>query len=191
LERSLSKESDDFEAVDLISRAGTRALQVVRNLLNFARKEQSELKPTDINQSIQASLDMLRHEFMQRSVEYSFEPTANLPMIMASQENLSGVWVNILINAMDAMTNRHGKVRITTGLNVNEIRIVISDNGVGIGKDQLKRIFDPFFTTKDVGKGTGLGLSICHRVIKQHGGNIQVDSQLEVGTTFTITLPAY
>ena len=191
LERSLPRESDDFEAVDLISRAGTRALQVVRNLLNFARKEQSELKPTDINQSIQASLDMLRFEFMQRSVEYSFEPTADLPMILASQENLSGVWVNVLINAMDAMAGRQGKVRIFTSLNGNEIRILISDNGKGIEPDQLKRIFDPFFTTKEVGKGTGLGLSICHRVIKQHGGNIMVDSLLDVGSTFTITLPAY
>jgi signal transduction histidine kinase len=134
---------------------------------------------------------MLRHEFLQRSVEYSFEPTENLPLIMASQENLSGVWVNILINAMDATTGRQGKVRIATSLNGNEIRILIADNGLGIGPDQLKRIFDPFYTTKDVGKGTGLGLSICHRVIKQHGGHILVDSQLEVGTTFTITIPAY
>jgi two-component system, NtrC family, sensor kinase len=191
LERSLPKGSDDYEAVDLISRAGTRALQVVRNLLNFARKEQSELKPTDINQSIQSALDMLRHEFMQRSVEYVFETTENLPMIMASQENLSGVWVNILLNAVDASQNRVGKVRITTSLNGSDIRVVISDNGVGIPKEQLKRIFDPFYTTKEVGKGTGLGLSICHRVIKQHGGNVVVDSQVEVGTTFTITLPTY
>jgi two-component system NtrC family sensor kinase len=191
LERSLDKDGDDFEAVDLISRAGTRALQVVRNLLNFARKEQSELKPIDINQSIQAALDMLRHEFLERSVEFTFEQADNLPFIMASQENLLGVWVNILLNAMDATTGRKGKVRLVTCLNGSEIRIIISDNGVGIGQDHLKRIFDPFFTTKEVGKGTGLGLSICHRVIKQHGGNILVDSQLDVGTTFTITLPAY
>jgi two-component system, NtrC family, sensor kinase len=191
LERSLPKESDDAEAVDLISRAGTRALQVVRNLLNFARKEQSEVKPTDINQSIQTALDMLRHEFMQRSVDFVFEPADNLPMIMASQENLSGVWVNILINAMDATAGREGKVKVVTQQAGNEIRIIINDNGHGIEPDRLKRIFDPFYTTKEVGKGTGLGLSICHRVIKQHGGNILVDSQLGVGTTFTIILPAY
>ncbi|NLF50400.1 MAG: GAF domain-containing protein [Leptolinea sp.] len=191
LERSLPKESDDAEAVDLISRAGTRALQVVRNLLNFARKEQSEVKPTDINQSLQTALDMLRHEFMQRSVEYTFEPAANLPMIMASQENLSGVWVNILINAMDATGDREGKVKIVTQQSGSEIRIIISDNGHGIEAERLKRIFDPFYTTKEVGKGTGLGLSICHRVIKQHGGNILVDSKVGVGTTFTIILPAY
>jgi two-component system, NtrC family, sensor kinase len=191
LERSLPKDSDDAEAVDLISRAGTRALQVVRNLLNFARKEQSEVKPTDINESIQSALDMLRHEFMQRSVEFTFEPALSLPLIMASQENLSGVWVNILINAMDATTGRPGKVRISTQQTGNEIRVIINDNGHGIEADRLKRIFDPFYTTKDVGKGTGLGLSICHRVIKQHGGNILVDSQLEIGTTFTIILPAY
>jgi len=191
LERSLPKDSDDAEAVDLISRAGTRALQVVRNLLNFARKEQSEVKPTDINQSIESALDMLKHEFMQRSVEYTFDPANNLPLIMASQENLSGVWVNILINAMDATSGRPGKVRIATQLNGNEIRVIINDNGHGIEPDRLKRIFDPFYTTKEVGKGTGLGLSICHRVIKQHGGNILVESKKDVGTTFTIILPAY
>ncbi|BCY17905.1 hypothetical protein hrd7_17540 [Leptolinea sp. HRD-7] len=191
LERSLPKGSDDAEAVDLIFRAGTRALQVVRNLLNFARKEQSEVKPTDINQSIQSALDMLKHEFMQRSVEYSFEPAEHLPLIMASQENLSGVWVNIMINAMDATIGKQGRVKIVTQHTANEIRVIISDNGHGIEPDKLKRIFDPFYTTKDVGKGTGLGLSICHRVIKQHGGNILVDSQIEVGTTFTIILPAY
>jgi len=191
LERSLPRDSDDAEAVDLISRAGTRALQVVRNLLNFARKEPSEVKPTDINQSIQTALDMLKHEFLQRSVEYTFEPAVNLPLIMASQENLSGVWINILINAMDATSGKQGKVRVVTQQTGNEIRIIINDNGHGIEPDRLKRIFDPFYTTKEVGKGTGLGLSICHRVIKQHGGNILVESQLEVGTTFTIILPAY
>ncbi len=191
LERSLPKDSDDAEAVDLISRAGTRALQVVRNLLNFARKEQSEVKPTDINQSIQTALDMLRHEFMQRSVEYTFKPSSNLPLIMASQENLAGVWVNILINAMDATAEGKGRVKIATQQTGKEIRIIISDNGYGIEPDRLKRIFDPFYTTKEVGKGTGLGLSICHRVIKQHGGNILVDSKVGTGTTFTIILPAY
>jgi len=191
LERSLPKDSDDAEAVDLISRAGTRALQVVRNLLNFARKEQSEVKPTDINQSIQSALDMLRHEFLERSIEFTFEPGNNLSMIMASPENLSGVWVNILINAMDAMVGIQGKIRIVTQQNGNEIRVIINDNGHGIEPEKLKRIFEPFYTTKEVGKGTGLGLSICHRVIKQHGGNILVDSQVGVGTTFTIILPAY
>jgi two-component system NtrC family sensor kinase len=128
---------------------------------------------------------------MQRSVEYSFEPAEHLPLIMASQENLSGVWVNIMINAMDATIGKQGRVKIVTQHTANEIRVIISDNGHGIEPDKLKRIFDPFYTTKDVGKGTGLGLSICHRVIKQHGGNILVDSQIEVGTTFTIILPAY
>jgi two-component system NtrC family sensor kinase len=134
---------------------------------------------------------MLKHEFMERSVEYTFERAPKLPQLMTSQENLSGVWVNIILNAMDAITGRDGKIRISTSLMGNEIRVVISDNGLGIEPDKLKRIFDPFFTTKEVGKGTGLGLSICHRIIKQHGGNIQVDSQINVGTTFTILLPAY
>ncbi|MHC1782785.1 MAG: ATP-binding protein [Anaerolineaceae bacterium] len=191
LTRDLNGNADALEAVDLISKAGTRALQVVRNLLNFARKEQFDLKDTDINDTILHALEMLRHETLERDAEIKFEPTDHLPLIKASQDNLQGVWLNILLNAMDSAGEKKPKIRITTAQSGSEIRVVISDNGVGIPPENLKRIFDPFFTTKGAGRGTGLGLSICHRIIKQHGGHILVDSLKDQGTTFSIFLPVY
>jgi two-component system NtrC family sensor kinase len=191
LTRDLNDNADALEAVDLISKAGTRALQVVRNLLNFARKEQFDLKETDINDTILHALEMLRHESLERDAEIKFEPADHLPLIKASQDNLQGVWLNILLNAMDSAGEKKPKIRITTTQSGSEIRIVISDNGVGIPPENLKRIFDPFFTTKGAGRGTGLGLSICHRIIKQHGGHILVDSLKDQGTTFSISLPIY
>lgn len=191
LSRDLNDNADALEAVDLISKAGTRALQVVRNLLNFARKEQFDLKPTDINDTINHALEMLHHETLERDAEIIFEPSDALPLIKASQDNLQGVWLNILLNAMDSAGQTKPKIHITTSQIGSEIRIVISDNGVGIPQENLKRIFDPFYTTKGAGRGTGLGLSICHRTIKQHGGHILVDSIKGQGTTFTILLPIY
>lgn len=191
LQRDLTGNLDALEAVDLIFKAGTRALQVVRNLLNFARKEQFDLKATDINATIQHALEMLRHETLERDAEIIFEPAEHLPLIKASPDNMQGVWLNILLNAMDSIGEAKAKIRISTSQTGSEIRVVISDNGLGISPENLKRIFDPFFTTKGAGRGTGLGLSICHRVIKQHGGHIMVDSLKDQGTTFTIVLPVY
>jgi two-component system NtrC family sensor kinase len=191
LGRDLNDNADALEAVDLISKAGTRALQVVRNLLNFARKEQFDLKATDINATIYHALEMLRHETLERDAEITFEPAEYLPMIKASQDNLQGVWLNMLLNAMDSTGERKPKIRIVTSQGGSEIRVTISDNGAGIPPENVKRIFDPFFTTKGAGRGTGLGLSICHRIIKQHGGHIQVDSIKDQGTTFAIILPIY
>jgi two-component system NtrC family sensor kinase len=191
LGRDLKENQDALEAVDLISKAGTRALQVVRNLLNFARKEQFDLKDTDINDTIRHALEMLRHETMERDAEIKFEPSEHLPLIKASQDNLQGVWLNILLNAMDSGGDKKVKIRVATFQSGSDIKVLISDNGVGIPPEYLKRIFDPFFTTKGAGRGTGLGLSICHRVIKQHGGHILVDSIQGQGTTFSISLPIY
>lgn len=190
LQREMPKDNQDWqESVDLISRAGNRALGVVRNLLNFARKEQYELVPTDINQTIHKAIEMIRHEAASRSVVMIDELADDLPLIKVSADNLQGVWLNILINALDATEEKQGSIRITSYMKNNEINVSISDDGQGIPPEKVKRIFEPFYTTKNPGRGTGLGLSVCHRVIKQHGGHISVDSRFGYGTTFTVTLP--
>jgi two-component system NtrC family sensor kinase len=112
-----------------------------------------------------------------------------MPMVMGSQDQLQGVWINLLTNAVDALEERDGEIRISSRLVGREIRVVITDTGTGIPPEKMPRIFEPFFTTKAPGRGTGLGLSVCHRVIKQHGGDILVASQVGVGTQFTIILP--
>jgi signal transduction histidine kinase len=119
----------------------------------------------------------------------------DLPAALVSQDHLQGVWLNLLLNARDAVTQRK-KVDVPSCVWVSStlrddgfLAVTVRDNGVGIPPDQLNHIFEPFFTTKDPGKGTGLGLSTSFRVVKQHGGDIQVDSELDEGTTFSVLLP--
>jgi len=97
--------------------------------------------------------------------------------------------MNILINAGHAITEEHGTILIKTWADDNNILISIKDDGCGIPKENLRKIFEPFFTTKEVGKGTGLGLSLAYDIVRKHGGNIEVKSEVEIGTEFTITLP--
>jgi len=191
LQRELPPNEDWQELVDLISRAGTRALHAVKGLLNFARKEQFEFLPTDINETIERSLDMVQHELVTRGVELTYEPADNLPLLRASPNHLQGVWLNLIMNGMDAMDKEERHIRVVSCQQGNDVRVSISDNGQGIPPEKLSRIFEPFFTTKDRDRGTGLGLSVCHRVIKQHGGLILVDSKVGEGTTFTVVIPAY
>lgn len=189
LKRKLSDNDELYEMVDLIARAGDRATQVVRNLLDFARKETYEFAPTNLNETIRKSIALIQHELVARSIDLTFEPDETIPPIPASQDHLQGVWLNMLLNAIDAMDNNHGEIRVSTQLLGKEIRVKIVDNGKGIPPERISRIFEPFYTTKEPGKGTGLGLSVCHRIVKQHGGHILVDSQVGIGTEFTVVLP--
>jgi two-component system NtrC family sensor kinase len=189
LNREIPVEDDKQELVDLILRAGNRASQVVRNLLDLARKEQYDLAPVDVNETIRRSLTFVQHEFTKRNINLIYEPTPELPKVMASQDHLQGVWLNLITNALDALDGEPGELRIITRQQGNEVRVMVSDSGKGMPPERLTRIFEPFYTTKAPGRGTGLGLSVVHRVIKQHGGRILVDSQLEVGTRFTVILP--
>jgi len=189
LQREIQAEDERQELVDLILRAGQRATQVVRNLLDLVRKEHYEFAPTDVNETIRQALAFLQHEFITHSVNLIFEAAPDLPKVMASQDHLQGVWLNLLTNALDALESGPNEIRVTTRQQGNEVRVTVADTGKGIPPERLRRIFEPFYTTKAPGRGTGLGLSVCHRVIKQHGGRILVDSQLNVGTQFTVILP--
>jgi len=189
LQREIEPQDDKREMVDLIAKAGYRAAQVVRNLLDLARKEQYVFEPTDVNETLRNALSLLNHEFMARSIALVFDPADDLPSINGSPDHLQGVWLNLLTNAMDALESNANQINVSSALHGKEIRITVSDNGKGIPPERLNRIFEPFYTTKAPGRGTGLGLSLCHRVIKQHGGHILVDSQMGVGTKFTVLFP--
>ncbi len=190
LQRELKDDTDKLELVDLIARAGQRAAQVVRNLLDLARKEEYLFEPTDVNQTLNRAISLMQHELVSRSITLIYEPAEDLPQIMASQDRLQGVWVNLLANAIDSFDeSEEREIRITTSTSSSEVRVTVSDTGKGIPPEKLNRIFEPFYTTKAPGRGTGLGLSLVHRIIKQHGGSIHVDSQVGVGTIFTVSLP--
>jgi two-component system NtrC family sensor kinase len=190
LQRELVDDADNLELVDLINKAGVRATQVVRNLLDLARKEEYTFVAININSTIRKALDMLKHELVAHNINLLEDLDDKLSSVMASEDHLQSVWMNLISNAIDAVEeNENREIQITSAQQGNEVRITVSDNGKGIPQEKIGRIFEPFYTTKSPGHGTGLGLSLCHRMIKQHGGNINVDSQLGVGTIFSVTLP--
>ncbi len=190
LHRELPSDSDLQESVELIARAGARATQVVRNLLDFARKEDYSLSLTDVNDTMERALELVQHELLSRSVRLESNLDPELPSILASQDHLQSVWLNLLLNAIDALDKSPGEIKIATHHVGEEIHVSVADNGKGIPAERLTRIFEPFYTTKAPGRGTGLGLSVSHRIVKQHGGRIRVDSQLGTGSTFTVILPS-
>jgi PAS domain S-box-containing protein len=190
LQRKLPpQEGDLHEMVGLIIQASDRASQIVRDLLDFARRERYDLAPADINETIQRTISLMGHELGSRSITLRFDPAPDLPVIQASVDHLQGVWLNLLINAIDAIDPGPGIIDIRTGKVGDTIQVAIIDNGVGIPPEHISRVFEPFYTTKDPGHGTGLGLSVCHQIITRHGGQIQVSSQPGEGTTITVSLP--
>lgn len=189
LHRSLPVDNDLQESVDLISRAGARAVQVVRNLLDFARKEEYHLSVTNLNDNLNRALELVQHELLSRGIDLTFDPDPELPPILASQDHMQSVWLNLLLNAIDSLDKSPATIKVTTRKTSSHIVVAVTDNGKGIPIERLGRIFEPFYTTKAPGRGTGLGLSVSHRIIKQHGGTIQVDSQVGAGSVFTVTLP--
>jgi two-component system NtrC family sensor kinase len=190
MQRSMPPDGEMQESVELILIAGSRAAQVVRNLLDFSRKEQYRLDRTDVNETIRKTLELVQHEVVSRTIDLTFDPDPDLPRVMASGDHLQGVWLNLILNAFDALGGLPGGIRISTSGEGREVRVAIEDTGKGISAEILPRIFEPFFTTKLPGQGTGLGLSVCHQIIRQHNGQILVESEVGRGTRFTVVLPA-
>jgi two-component system, NtrC family, sensor kinase len=168
-----------------------RCKEIVQSLLDFARTPTSEMLPLQINQIINTSLKLVRDQSMFHGIEIEAKLAENLPETIGDRSRLEEVFLNLFINAADAM-NGSGKLTIATGLSTNNsIRILISDTGKGIDKEHLSHIFEPFYTTKEPGQGTGLGLSIAYGIIQKHNGTIDAECNPGTGTTFIISLPAY
>lgn len=193
LKMFMSPEDENYESVELIAMAGERAAKVVRGLLDFARQEQYAFTPDNVNTSIQQSLDLVHYQIQQANITVIPHMAEDLPPVIASWEHLKSVWLNLLVNARDALQDEPGQrqIEITTRLSQDsqQVIVLIRDNGQGMSEAELAHIFEPFYTTKDPGKGTGLGLATCHRIIEQHGGEINVVSAPGEGTTFITRLP--
>ena len=160
--------------------------ELVLNLKNFSRMDAVATEAVNLNDCIESALNIGRNVLKNR-VEVIKE-LADLPKITCSPSQLNQVFLNLFTNAAQAMEGT-GQLHIRTWFANESVHISIADNGKGIAQENLLRIFDPFFTTKPVGEGTGLGLSISHQIIQQHGGEIQVESRIGVGTDFHIRLP--
>jgi len=186
--RKLSEDDQLRKPLATIEREGLRCKGIIQNLLDFARRNKPSLQPIDVNQVLEASCVLIEHQMSLDNVVITKGYAPNLPQVLADPNQLQQVFVNIIQNAYQAMPEG-GTLRLTTRGLGNEVQIIFSDTGVGISPENIKRIFDPFFTTKEVGQGTGLGLSVSYGIVEQHGGTIEVESKVGVGTTFIIKLP--
>ena len=164
-----------------------RIKKIVDDLKHFAHPGENKKKETDINVGIESTLNVIKNELKYKAT--IIKDLGALPIIQAYPQQLNQVFMNILVNAAQAI-EKTGEIHIATATVDGMAEIRISDTGCGISEDNLSKIFDPFFTTKDVGKGTGLGMNIAYNIINKHDGDIRVESELGKGTTFIIRLPA-
>jgi signal transduction histidine kinase len=187
---------------NLIGHEIDRIDSLVNQLLRFARPAKPVLKPMHVHDVLEKSLQLVGHRLYQKEIKLTRCWEADVDTIRADADQLEQVFLNFFLNAMDAM-NRGGELRVETEIRTGDewvaaisgtngdshevLRVTIRDNGEGIRGEDIPHVFDPFFTTKDY--GTGLGLSVVHGIIQEHGGQIEVESELEKGTAFHILLP--
>jgi len=165
-----------------------RIRDVVQNLRLFSRLDEAEVKRVDLNEGIESTVRLLSGYYKSGHINL-VRDFGEIPQVNCYAAQLNQVWMNLLVNAAQAIGSGEGEVRVTTRCEGRTVMVCVCDNGPGISPEQQKKIFDPFFTTKPVGEGTGLGLSISHGIIERHGGKIEVESANGKGTTFTICLP--
>ena len=165
--------------------AAERADGIVRALRNFARLDEAERKRVDVHEGILSTLSIMDHELKGIVVEQRF---AELPEVLCFPNQLNQVFMNVLVNARQAITPP-GTITITTGVEGENVSVTIADTGSGIAPEDLARVFDPGFTRKGVGVGMGLGLSICYQIVEKHEGRISVESTPGEGAVFTVRIP--
>ncbi len=183
-----------LEEIEALLKEGVHGIgqisEIIMNLKNFSRLDRAKIE----NFSVEAGLDstlLLAKNILKSKVQI-IKQYGNVPLITGSPSQINQVFLNIITNAVQAMSEREGAstIRLRTALEDEQtVRIAIGDNGNGIPEEILPHIFDPFFTSKPVGEGTGMGLSISYKIIQEHGGKILVDTEVGIGTVFTILLP--
>lgn len=180
-------QKDVHALINESAEGGRRVKEIVQNLRNFSRLDEGDVKSVDLNEGLNSTLLLLNNEIKNRiEIIKEFE---ELPKIECHPGHINQVFMNILLNAIQAIEGK-GKIWISTKtVNSHHVQVIIKDSGKGIPEDVKNKVFDPFFTTKPVGKGTGLGLSISYNIIKNHNGEINMESELGKGTEFRIKLP--
>ena len=173
-----------------IIRESYRCKGIIDCLLSFSRKSDGSTGRVDVNRALQEVLELVRHKSRYENIEIREEFQADLPPVRGDAAGLRQVFMNLLINAHQAIHGA-GKVAICTTMNGSSVIIKVSDSGCGIEQSHLDHIWDPFFTTKSVGQGLGLGLAVTFNIVKRHEGEIKVESTKGEGSTFTVILPAF
>jgi two-component system NtrC family sensor kinase len=196
LRKKMPEGSEDAEDLDLVIRETKRCAAIIRRLLDFAREKTPEKKFADVNRLVEETARIVEQPAHLRDIGITLELDPKLPQAWVDADLIKQVVMNMLVNAQHAIEQK-GSITVRTravapragSADAGSIEISIIDTGCGIAPKDVPRVFDPFFTTKGVGKGTGLGLSVSHGIVTAHGGTIEVESELGLGTTFRVRLP--
>jgi two-component system NtrC family sensor kinase len=177
--------------ITILHQQARRAAEIVQNLQYFARPPAPGRSQVNLNELVQRTVQMQSYPLRKSNITVDFLPEPTIPAVVADPNQLMQVFLNLLLNAEQAIreSREKGTIRVRIGRQPDSVWIVFQDDGPGIAPESLAHIFDPFFTTKRPGRGTGLGLSICKTVLREHGGNIEAATARDGGAIFTITLP--
>ncbi len=191
LKRRAILEDEDMELLDLAIEENERMKNLVRSLQDFNQPARGRKSKMDVHVTMDSLLLLYKSDFENKGISTIVNYAEKLPRILAIPDQIKQVFLNLLNNAMDACTEADRVITISTRQEGQRIVIAIKDSGIGIIPENLDLIYHPFFTTKSEVKGTGLGLSICHGIIRNHQGEIHVESQPGKGSTFTVLLPVH
>jgi len=180
-----------MEAMGFSFRLGARTKEIVKGLLEFSRPTKLNFVSTSVNDAVENVLTLLDQQGVFYHIKITKDLADRLPWVVADPTQLEQVFMNIIKNALQALPEGRGVIRLATRYHEEKERVVVEcrDTGKGIPPEHVKDIFKPFFTTNEAGQGTGLGLYISHEIIKKHGGHIEVSSEMERGSIFRVELP--
>ncbi|MBF0230508.1 MAG: PAS domain S-box protein [Desulfamplus sp.] len=189
MKTEISPQNKRRKLLDMSISETMRLADMLKKMLSFSKPDQEKKINININTVLDEIILLYEKRFRENSVKFEYQFAENIPMVNASKDQLRQVFLNMISNAMDSMPDG-GSLKIATEYDSHKVRIILSDTGAGIKEEHIERIFDSFFTTKtDSVKGVGLGLSVCYGFVKDHGGDIKVESRVGEGTTFIICLP--
>jgi two-component system, NtrC family, sensor kinase len=188
LAKQVPEDDQKSKLLEKIAKQTFRASEIVNSLLNFSRTSPGEFGDLDLNRVAEETVSLVRHQLERSHVRIAMELEPDLPVIRGNSGKLQQVFLNLVLNARDAMDGG-GTLTIRTSTDHATARVEVTDTGQGIPAEHLARIYDPFFTTKAARKGTGLGLAVTYGIVQEHGGSIEVHSQPGAGTTFQLEFP--
>jgi hypothetical protein len=188
LAKQISGDEQKAPLLEKIARQTFRASEIVNSLLNFSRTSPTEFVSVDLNRIIRETLALMEHQLAKSGVKATVALDEALPRIKGNPGKLQQVFLNLFLNARDAMETG-GALAVRTWAHDGRVAVTVSDSGSGIARENLEKIFDPFFTTKGAKRGTGLGLSVSYGIVREHAGAIEVQSELGAGTRFELSFP--
>ena len=188
LTKQIASDDPKSKLLDKIAKQTFRASEIVNSLLNFSRTSKTEFEEVDLNRTLRETLSLIEHQLEKAGIAVEFAPELDLPTIKGNSGKLQQVFLNLFLNARDAMEGG-GVLRVATSSNDIHARVTVHDTGKGIDIEHMARIYDPFFTTKGATKGTGLGLAVTYGIVREHGGSIAADSHPGEGSTFSLDFP--